>query len=88
MQNSMKKLLVIALALNVGIIVGHSSAGSKSRLTPICNLKIERSAYSLVYDGMHVQARYVYEFLILIEKKEWQLIFSNSPFMATKTIQL
>lgn len=55
--------LTIGLALTVGFVSGLSMSWEQPQLHPIADFKIEREAYHLVYDGLHKQARWVYEHL-------------------------
>lgn len=47
----------------LGRLLGYSYAGKMTSPIPICDLKIERDSYNLVYDGQHKQPRWVHEYL-------------------------
>ena len=59
-----KSLSAAFSILCLGLLSSYSSCSSKDhKPTLVSEIKIERKAYELVYDGQHKQPRWVYEHL-------------------------
>ncbi|MBS0607141.1 MAG: DNA/RNA non-specific endonuclease [Verrucomicrobia bacterium] len=61
MKRIFRTLSIAAAALSIGLLSGYNCAIRQKKPLPISEIKVERRAYELAYDGQHKQARWVYE---------------------------